>query len=214
ILPPPVNSNLLNTWKFNEGHYRMKFLEMLHNPEDEYTPISFWFLNGNLSDAEIIRQMEDFAAHCVSGVVLHPRMGLLKRIRYLSKTFFVFIRTAVETDSKHFTLYGLEAGQEYAVQDCIVPCLLAVSVGYNDDGVPAPEPPYFENFTYERVTVTGRSLLDGWNDCKAIEFVGFDETHPIRNVLFKDVTITGGLGVSTELCEDLREVCIKERCTE
>ncbi|MCD7955633.1 MAG: glycosyl hydrolase family 28 protein [Lachnospiraceae bacterium] len=90
------------------------------------------------------------------------------------------------------------------VQDCTVPCLQAVSVGYNDDGVPAPEPPHFENFSYERVTVTGRSLLEEWTDCKAIEFKGFDETHPIRNILFKNVKITGGLGVTVELCEDVR----------
>jgi len=90
------------------------------------------------------------------------------------------------------------------VQDCIVPCLQAVSVGYNDDGIPAPQPPHFENFTYERVTVTGRSLLENWTDCKAIEFTGFDETHPIRSILFKDVKITGGLGVTVELCEDVR----------
>ncbi len=90
------------------------------------------------------------------------------------------------------------------VQDCIVPCLLAVSVGYNDDGIAAPEPPIFKNFTYERVTVTGKSLLDGWTDCKAIELTGFDEAHPVRNVLFKDVNITGGLGISTQLCENVR----------
>ncbi len=90
------------------------------------------------------------------------------------------------------------------VQDCIVPCLLAVSVSYNDDGIPAPEPPYFEDFTYERVTVTGRSLLEEFTDCRAIELIGFDEAHPVRNVLFKDVKITGGLGVNTELCENVR----------
>lgn len=90
------------------------------------------------------------------------------------------------------------------VQDCIVPCLQAVSVGYNDDGVPASEPPYFEDFTYERVTVTGRSLLEDWSDCRAIEFIGFDEAHPIRHIRFQDVKITGGLGVNTTLCEDVR----------
>ncbi len=90
------------------------------------------------------------------------------------------------------------------VQDCIVPCLLAVSVGYNDDGIPAAEPPIFEDLRYERVTVTGRSLNREWADCKAIELIGFDKAHPIRNVLFKSVKMTGGLGVNTELCENVR----------
>ncbi len=89
----------------------MKLLEMLHSPGDEYTPVPFWFLNGNLSSSEIVRQMEDFAAHGVSGVVLHPRMGLPKRIKYLSKAFFSYIRTAVETaDRLHMTIVLYDEG--------------------------------------------------------------------------------------------------------
>ncbi|MCD8129778.1 MAG: hypothetical protein LUE16_00620 [Lachnospiraceae bacterium] len=89
----------------------MKLLEMLHSPGDEYTPIPFWFLNGNLSGPEIIRQMEDFAAHGVSGVVLHPRMGLPKRIKYLSKAYFGYIRTAVETARRlHMTVVLYDEG--------------------------------------------------------------------------------------------------------
>ncbi|MCD7955628.1 MAG: hypothetical protein LUG93_07735 [Lachnospiraceae bacterium] len=89
----------------------MKLLEILHNPEDEFTPIPFWFLNGNLSHAEMIRQMEDFTAHGVKGVVLHPRMGLPKRIKYLSKEYFGYIRTAVETaDRLHMTVVLYDEG--------------------------------------------------------------------------------------------------------
>lgn len=93
--------------------------------------------------------------------------------------------------------------RDIQVRDCIVPCLLAHSVGYNDDGVPAPEPPVFERLHYERVTITGRSLDQEWTDCRAIELRGFDaDRHRIQDVTFKDVTITGGLGVCQEYCDD------------
>ena len=50
----------------------MKLLQQLNVPSNEYTPIPFWFLNGNLDEKELQRQLEDFAAHGVYGVVLHP----------------------------------------------------------------------------------------------------------------------------------------------
>lgn len=74
----------------------MKLLELLDVPGREFTPIPFWFLNGDLTGAELRRQLADFAAHGVYGVVLHPRMGLAKRIGYLSETYFRYIRTAVQ----------------------------------------------------------------------------------------------------------------------
>ncbi|MDO5399486.1 MAG: hypothetical protein Q4F17_00710 [Eubacteriales bacterium] len=75
----------------------MKLLELLRQPDREFSPVPFWFLNGDLTDGELRRQLEDFAAHGVYGVVLHPRIGLPDRIAYLGETFFHYIRTAVET---------------------------------------------------------------------------------------------------------------------
>lgn len=73
----------------------MKLLDLLNTPDREFTPIPFWFLNGDLDHEEIRRQMKDFCDHGVYGVVLHPRMGLPERIGYLSSEFFGYIRTAV-----------------------------------------------------------------------------------------------------------------------
>ena len=75
----------------------MQLLDRLAHPAREFTPIPFWFLNGDLTNEEICRQLTDFAAHGVYGVVLHPRMGLAKRIGYLSSPYFHYIRTAVQT---------------------------------------------------------------------------------------------------------------------
>ena len=65
----------------------MELLKLLHDPGREYSPIPFWFLNGDLTHREIRAQLTDFRAHGVYGVVLHPRMGLAKRIKYLSPVF-------------------------------------------------------------------------------------------------------------------------------
>ena len=74
----------------------MELLELLNDPGREYSPIPFWFLNGDLTRGEIRAQLKDFHDHGVYGVVLHPRMGLARRIGYLSPAFFSYIRTAVQ----------------------------------------------------------------------------------------------------------------------
>ncbi|MBR1685269.1 MAG: hypothetical protein IJ708_09030 [Clostridia bacterium] len=73
----------------------MGLIERLKNPERKYTPVPFWFLNGDLKHEEIRAQLRDFDAHGVHGVVLHPRMGVRKDIGYLSAAFFSYLRTAV-----------------------------------------------------------------------------------------------------------------------
>ena len=83
---PPVSSDAPEAWP-----------AFLAEPAREYSPIPFWFLNGDLRHEELRRQLRDFAAHGVYGVVLHPRMGLPRRIGYLSPVFFRYLRTAVET---------------------------------------------------------------------------------------------------------------------
>ena len=75
----------------------MRLLELLNNPPREYTPIPFWFLNGDLRREEIKRQLRDFCDHGVYGVVLHPRIGLPPRISYLSESFFGYLRVAIDT---------------------------------------------------------------------------------------------------------------------
>ncbi|MBQ8952759.1 MAG: hypothetical protein IJ048_01465, partial [Clostridia bacterium] len=74
----------------------MELIRNLDHPPRTFSPIPFWFLNGDLTDDEIRRQLRDFDAHGVHGVVLHPRIGLREDIAYLSDTFFHYIVTAVE----------------------------------------------------------------------------------------------------------------------
>ena len=72
-----------------------ELLQLLREPGRLFTPFPFWFLNGDLEDGEIRRQLRGFAAHGVYGVVLHPRIGLPQSMGYLSKPFFHAVETAV-----------------------------------------------------------------------------------------------------------------------
>ncbi len=79
-------------------------IKELRCPDREFSPIPFWFLNAELDKSELRRQMEDFNDKGVNGVVIHPRMGIPRRLEYLSEEYFdiiVFIvETAAELDMK------------------------------------------------------------------------------------------------------------------
>jgi hypothetical protein len=65
------------------------------HPEEEYTPIPFWFWNDRLTEQEIMRQIHDFHDKGVNGFVIHPRIGIPKDIEYLSDRFMELVRCAV-----------------------------------------------------------------------------------------------------------------------
>lgn len=69
--------------------------QFLH-PPDEFTPLPFWFWNDDLKRDEILRQMADFRAKGVMGVVIHPRIGLPREIGYLSEVYLDLVEAAVE----------------------------------------------------------------------------------------------------------------------
>ena len=69
----------------------------LMKPDAEFSPFPFWFLNGNLTEKEIDRQLKDFADKGINGVVLHPRIGLSSEIGYMTPRYLELIRHAVKT---------------------------------------------------------------------------------------------------------------------
>ena len=71
------------------------------SPDKEYTPIPFWFWNDELSEAELLRQIEDFQTKGVDGFVIHPRKGLPRTMEYLSDRFMGYVRFAVEEAARH-----------------------------------------------------------------------------------------------------------------
>lgn len=72
-------------------------IKNLENPSNEYTALPFWFINGDLKDEEITRQILDFKDKGILGFVLHPRIGVPKEIPYLSDKFMHYMETAVKT---------------------------------------------------------------------------------------------------------------------
>jgi len=66
------------------------------DPPHEFSQIPFWFWNDDLSEAELLRQIEDFQAHGVHGFLIHPRAGLPKSIAWLNERMIGFMRFAIE----------------------------------------------------------------------------------------------------------------------
>jgi len=71
------------------------------NPSPEFSPIPFWFWNDELSENELERQILDFKSKGVDGFVIHPRIGLPKKLQYLSDEFMAFVAFAVKLASKN-----------------------------------------------------------------------------------------------------------------
>ena len=83
--------------------------------------------------------------------------------------------------------------RDVEVTDTSVSRILFHSVGYNDDGIGAPNPPLFSDCAFRNLSVAGR-FLEGyeqeWQDCDAIELQGFDRAgYELRNIEFSDLTI-------------------------
>ncbi|MGN0150314.1 MAG: hypothetical protein ACI4C7_08720 [Clostridia bacterium] len=74
-----------------------KIIEELKNPDEEFSPVPFWFLNDRLEETELKRQMEDFNDKGVNRVVLHPRIGIPNDFEYLSEEYFDIIKFIVKT---------------------------------------------------------------------------------------------------------------------
>ena len=76
------------------------FERFLNAPRD-YTVIPFWFLNDDLEERELCRQLDDFAAHGVYGVVPHARMGLPRELAFMSDRWLEMLKVCVEHAAKN-----------------------------------------------------------------------------------------------------------------
>jgi hypothetical protein len=82
------------------GRSRARFRGGWSDPPVEFSQAPFWFWNDNLSEEEIIRQLDDFRAHGVYGSVIHPRAGLPRSIGWMSDNMIRFMRVAIEHAAK------------------------------------------------------------------------------------------------------------------
>jgi hypothetical protein len=65
------------------------------DPPREFGIMPFWFWNDDLDEAELLRQIRAFHAKGFGGFVPHARIGLSRRVAYLTDEFFRLIRIAV-----------------------------------------------------------------------------------------------------------------------
>lgn len=65
------------------------------DPPREFGVIPFWLWNDDLKEQELLRQIRAFHAAGFGGFVPHARIGLSRRIGYLTEEFFRLLRLAV-----------------------------------------------------------------------------------------------------------------------
>ena len=68
---------------------------VFESPPREFGPIPFWFLNDDLEEDELLRQLRAFRDVHYGGFVLHARVGLSRRVGYLTDEFFRLARLLV-----------------------------------------------------------------------------------------------------------------------
>jgi hypothetical protein len=68
--------------------------ESFRNPPAEYGLVLWWFWNGDMTEADIQRDLEDMKAHGARSVLVFPYYGM--SLEYLSPAYFERIRFAVQ----------------------------------------------------------------------------------------------------------------------
>ncbi len=71
-------------------------LNGLFRPQDEFSPMPFWFWNDELDENEIISQIRKMHDKGVNGFVIHPRIGIPREIPYMSEKYLSYVKCAVE----------------------------------------------------------------------------------------------------------------------
>lgn len=72
------------------------------DPPREFGLIPFWFWNDDLDEAELLRQLRAFHEAGFGGVLPHPRIGLSRRVGYLTPEYFRLFRRVVQEAARLF----------------------------------------------------------------------------------------------------------------
>jgi len=72
----------------------MTLRQQFHQPPTDYSLVPFWFWNGDLDEAELVRQLDLMIEQGVTQVILHARQGL--EVPYLSEAWMQRVRRTVE----------------------------------------------------------------------------------------------------------------------
>lgn len=74
----------------------LKHFTDFHENSAEFSQVPFWFWNDDLNEKEIHRQLDDFKAHGIYAVVIHPRAGLPRHLAWMSDRLLNYMRVAIE----------------------------------------------------------------------------------------------------------------------
>jgi len=183
------------------------------NPPAEFSLCPFWFWNDELSEQEIIRQIEDFRAQGVYGFLIHPRAGLPTSIGWMSKNMIKFMRIAIEQATKHgmwVLLYdegmypsGSSSGQVVKENAAFrTRGLFAIDLDEAEPGTQKydihigangePEPARGQNLIAiikrrrngHRIAIVDRAIRDGYSIIRGLHFL---EDDPPRRANHKEV---------------------------
>ncbi|HEU5087143.1 MAG TPA: glycosyl hydrolase, partial [Roseiflexaceae bacterium] len=66
------------------------------DPPRPFGVIPFWFWNDDLDETELLRQIRAFHEKGFGGFLPHPRIGLSRRVGYLTDEYFRLVRIAVD----------------------------------------------------------------------------------------------------------------------
>ncbi|MAE64032.1 MAG: hypothetical protein CMJ18_07130 [Phycisphaeraceae bacterium] len=76
------------------------------DPPREFGVMPFWFLNDDLDEAEMRRQIADFEAHGATGFIIHPRVGLPTKLSWMSDALLAFYDVAID-EAQRRGMYAL-----------------------------------------------------------------------------------------------------------
>ena len=72
-------------------------MKALLEPEQEFSPIPFWFFNDAFDEEKVRDQLTDYAEKGVNGFVLHPRLGIPEDMPYFSDKYFDAVKFIIKT---------------------------------------------------------------------------------------------------------------------
>jgi hypothetical protein len=87
----------------------MDWINTYKDADRRYSLVPFWFLNDDLKEAELKRQMDDFRAHGVYGITPHARMGLPREIGWMSDRWLTALKFICD--------YAAETGVQVILYD-------------------------------------------------------------------------------------------------
>ena len=133
--------------------------DLFSNPPRQFGLIPFWFWNDDLDEEELIGQLHAFHQAGFGGVLPHARVGLSRRVGYLTDEFFRLMRRVVE-EAAHLDmkiiLYDEASYPSGSARGAVVaenPNFASQAIGLWDRDIEGP----YSGFWRPN---TGRALLD------------------------------------------------------